>query len=127
MNIENFKLVLEKIKSSPCQWDQSAWHSSCGTKHCIAGWAQILGGAEANSETARMDARIFLDLTMNEANFIFSSSRQMSDFDRIVSVAFDSDGYDREGYDRGGYDRFGYGRDGYDMDGLDKNNKPRNK
>lgn len=31
--------IVAQIEAHPETWDQGTWHSSCGTKHCIAGWA----------------------------------------------------------------------------------------
>ena len=31
--------IVAQIEAHPETWDQGSWHSSCGTKHCIAGWA----------------------------------------------------------------------------------------
>ena len=147
-NIENCKLVLQKIKENPDQWNQGDWH--CGTSHCFAGWAQILAGKEANDGTARRDARIFLGLNRHEADYYFSAYRTLDDLETVVEdgynragydcdcynragynrAGYDCDGYNRDGYNRAGYDCAGYNRagydcDGYDRDGLDCNNNPR--
>lgn len=122
-NIENCKLVLQKIKENPDQWNQGSWH--CGTSHCFAGWAQILSGKEANNDTVRRDARIFLGLTRDDADYYFSPSRTLEDLETVVEDGYDRNGYDRAGYNRDGLDRTGYGRAGYDRDGLDRNNNPR--
>lgn len=116
MNKENFRKVLDHIKADPACWKQDKWH--CGTQHCFAGWAQLLAGNKASDLTVRRDARIFLDLTMAEANHLFSSNSTIEDFEDAL---YDRDGYDRYGYDRYGYDRDGYGRDGYDRDRYDRN------
>jgi hypothetical protein len=31
--------IVAQVEAHPETWDQGAWHSTCGTKHCIAGWA----------------------------------------------------------------------------------------
>jgi len=36
--------ILDQIRSDPASWDQEHWHSVCGTKHCVAGWACELSG-----------------------------------------------------------------------------------
>lgn len=36
--------ILQQIEMNPESWDQSVWHNTCGTKHCIAGWATTLSG-----------------------------------------------------------------------------------
>lgn len=37
--------TMNQILKHPKTWRQSAWH--CGSSHCFAGWAQILGGLPA--------------------------------------------------------------------------------
>jgi hypothetical protein len=37
--------VLWQITNRPETWKQDEWHSTCGTKHCVAGWAVQLDGA----------------------------------------------------------------------------------
>ncbi len=34
--------IREKVMASPEHLDMNSWHSSCGTTHCLAGWAQTL-------------------------------------------------------------------------------------
>jgi hypothetical protein len=128
MNLENFNKVLAVIEADPSKWNQGEWHSECGTKHCIAGWSQILAGRKANINTVRGDAREFLDLTSFEAEWLFNPRRTIDNFKAVSSGKFlcydsngyDSDGYDSDGYDRDGYNRYGYDRDGYDSDGYDR-------
>jgi hypothetical protein len=128
MNKENFRLALEQIKAHPEQWDQGVWH--CGTRHCIAGWGQILSGKPADSGTARRDARIFFDLGYDEADCLFGAGATLEEFEAALEDGYDRAGYDRAGYNRAGYDRAGLDRAGYDCagydrDGLDKDNKPK--
>lgn len=120
MNLDNFKLVLDHIKSNPTCWVQTYWH--CGTSHCFAGWAQILSGKAEDEDTARRDARVFLDLPASEADYLFSGARKIADFEAALA---NPTGYNPTGYNRDGYNPTGYNRYGYDYDGLDKGNKPR--
>ena len=136
------KTAVNQILQHPETWNQGNWHSSCGTKHCIAGWCQILSGKDQNSDTASSDAAEALGLTANEENWLFSAERTLSDiygFASEFSVAgydragynragynragYNRAGYDRAGYDRAGYNRAGYDRDGYDRDGYDRDGK----
>lgn len=132
MNIENYKKVLKQITDNPETWCQTLWH--CDTKHCLAGWAQILSGQPEVSRRARIDARLFLELTPCEADWLFCVSRRLEQLadaadptylaDRIAieTVIGDRvDTLDSEGYYSTGYDKEGYARDGYDRDGLDRN------
>lgn len=114
MNREHYQLVLDQITAHPETWNQTQWH--CGTTHCFAGWAQVLSGQPANKDTARRDARIYLDLSYQEADYLFAAHRSLNDL---------RDAYDGAGYDRDGYNRAGYDRDGYDRDGFNAQNHPR--
>lgn len=108
MNEERFRQVLEQIENHPETWDQTDWHSDCGTAHCFAGWAQILSGAPIVKGHARRDARIYLDLSRDEADYYFNGDRTLEDFREALT-------YNREGYNRAGYD----------CEGLDTDNQPR--
>lgn len=124
MNIKNYKKVLKKIKAHPETWDQRLWH--CGTAHCFGGHAQIFSGREANDCTIRFDARIWLNISLHQADYLFDMDRTIEDFEGVLKNGFYCiDGYDLDGFDVNGFDRYGYDRHGYDLDGLDKNNKPR--
>lgn len=70
---ELMRAVINKIIESPESWDQTCWHSPCKTKHCIAGWAQILGGGEPKGHRAQIEAQEFLGLTKEEANDLFDA------------------------------------------------------
>jgi hypothetical protein len=37
--------IVTQIEAHPETHDQGTWHSSCGTKHCVAGFATHLSGA----------------------------------------------------------------------------------
>jgi hypothetical protein len=124
MNKKNFKAVLDKIQADPSCWNQSSWH--CGTSHCFAGHAQILAGKEADDTYVRQHARIFLELNIRQANFIFDSKRTIEDFKEFLNTeGYDADGFDGGGWDRQGYNRAGFHIEGYDRDHLDRNLKPR--
>ena len=114
MNKEHYKKVLDQITQHPETWNQARWH--CGSSHCLAGWAKVLSGKPANDDTVRRDARIYLDLSLSEAEWLFATHRTLSDLTD----------YDLDGYDLCGYNRAGYNCDGYDRDGLDAHNRPRN-
>lgn len=89
---ELLRAVVNHIIDDPESWDQVEYHSWCGTKHCIAGWAQVLGGADVSSGEWRMslsldassDAMKFLELTSDEACWLFSYDRT---FDEIHEFA----------------------------------------
>ena len=143
MNKANYRRVLDQIEQHPDTWDQSQWH--CGSTHCFAGWAQLLSGKTSNEETTRRDARIYLDISIHEADYFFGAKRTLEelkdgytragldlagyDWDGHDRYGYTRAGYNRAGYDRYGYDRYGYNRAGldragYDRDGLDEHNRP---
>jgi len=118
-NLENIKLVLDKIENNPDCWVQKYWH--CGASHCFAGWAQILSGNAPNNETVRRDARMFLGFNIREANYYFNGRRTLKELKTALLDFYDRNGFDRNGYDRNGYDRNGFDRNGLDRDGFGRN------
>jgi hypothetical protein len=83
-NIENLKRVIAHIEAHPETWRQDSGH--CGTTHCFAGHAQIMSGCKANDETARRDARVFLDLSLGDADYLFSANRTLADFHAFINA-----------------------------------------
>src|ERR1700678_2696400 len=65
------KTVINQILARPETWDQTTWHSSCGTKHCFAGLCQILSGTAPNEATAKLDAQKALGLDDHEVAVYF--------------------------------------------------------
>jgi hypothetical protein len=53
---ELLKEVARHALAHPDNLDMRAWHSDCGTAHCIAGWAVHLAGARGYALEARFDA-----------------------------------------------------------------------
>lgn len=43
-NQELFNKIADQIEAHPESHDQLDWGNSCGTEHCIAGWAAHLSG-----------------------------------------------------------------------------------
>ena len=108
---ELLKTAVNQILLHPETWNQEEFHSPCGTKHCIAGWSQILSGQAPRAETVVEDARSALEISGRDAEYLFNSSRT------LVEIYSFATGYDLAGFNRGGYNRDGYDRDGYDRDG----------
>ena len=50
--------VLEQIEAHPESHDQLAWHSPCGTQHCVAGWFVTLAGPEGRALEDRFGTRV---------------------------------------------------------------------
>jgi hypothetical protein len=65
--------VVDQITKHPETWDQTQWH--CGTSHCVAGWAQIMGGRKEDADTALDDARELIGLADFEANYLIYRER----------------------------------------------------
>ncbi len=140
MNKERLQAIIDRIEADANRWRTSRSLFSVG----IAKLAQIDSWCQPNIFNARRDARIWLDLSSKQADYLFSSFRTLKeikafakqhgddDYDRkgfdrhgLDRGGYDCDGYTRAGYDREGYDRAGFNEDGYDFDGLDKHNKPK--
>ncbi len=99
------KAVINQILKAPETWEQKNWHSSCGTKHCFAGWAQILGGGNPQDVSAQSDATRFLEISPYEASILFAGDATLPmlySFARDYSAGRDAAGYTRAGYDRAG-------------------------
>ena len=128
---------VNNILANPDSWRQAAYHTDCGTQHCIAGHGQIASGKPMSINTCKADAREWYGLTGEDAGWLFRGYRTLPELYEfamaaLASVAyFDADGYNRSGLDRDGYsicgfNRYGYHRDGYNRngfnpDGLDRN------
>jgi len=89
MRKDRLAVIVGTIKANPACWVQGAFHTSCGTAHCIAGHAQINAGLEQDSFTARRDAMVWLELNGKESNYLFYSGRTIADFERVLSEGFD--------------------------------------
>ena len=113
------KTAINRILADPASWDQASWHSACGTRHCLAGWCQILGGRPAKSSEARADATELLGISLSEADALFRPTCGIGEM-HAFAANFSLVGYDRDGYDRAGYNRAGYDRDGYDRAGYNR-------
>lgn len=78
MNLARYQQVLDQIRNHPETWKQEVWHTQCGTKHCVAGWAQVLSGQPV-SNMASEDARRWLDVSVSVADYLFASYRTLED------------------------------------------------
>ncbi len=139
MNKERLQAIIDRIEADPISWNQKSWDYRNSPR--LAFYTQIDAGLQLDPFNARRDARIWLDLSNKQANYLLSSYRTWKEIkDFVVNRNYGGDGYDRDGYDCVGYDRdgqdrdshdrfgpnrAGFNRDGYDCDGLDKHNKPK--
>ncbi len=82
MNLDLYQRVLDQIKANPETWDQSLWHGSCWTKHCFAGWAEILSGQtpEKYYFGTRSRAARALKISVSQAEYLFHADRTLADF-----------------------------------------------
>jgi len=117
------KTAVNQILAHPNTWSQREWHSDCGTKHCIAGWCQILSG-RGKTGSAMGDAQEMLGISDGDANWLFASHRSLGEIysfaENFHRAGFDRDGFDRAGFDRAGFDRDGFDRDGFNRAGFDR-------
>lgn len=92
MNRENYKEVLAQIESDPRSWDQKVWHRNrgplgiCGSAHCFAGWAEILSGHKADYRTAAFHAQRWLEISDQEATYLFAVERTLKDFHKFLEA-----------------------------------------
>ncbi len=75
MKTKLLRQVQEKILAEPELFQMAHWHvrvdDSCGTAHCIAGWAEVLG---APGKKHSLDKREYLELMglrMSQADRLF--------------------------------------------------------
>lgn len=129
---ELLRAVVNQITQHREMWDQTNYHSDCGTKHCVAGWAQILGGRPVTHRYPNIEAQALLGLSDVDAAWLFAGHRTLPEIYSFAKArlgehidgrgcdGYDRDGYDRDGYSRKGYDRAGFSRDGYNCFGRDR-------
>lgn len=96
-----FKTAVNQILLHPETWCQANWHSSCGTKHCLGGWLQVLAGKPMNAGSVISDAMETTGITSYEANHLFRANCTISEMYSFAEN-FNRDGFDRAGFDRAG-------------------------
>lgn len=126
LNIELFKKVRNKIKTTPNAYDQGTFGrrskaAPCGTAACIAGWACVLSGqmdTETLYATSALDplevqrkAAEVLRLSEEEADILFVGSPEGESYD--PEEEWDNE-YNVEGWPAP------YGQDWYDARRRDK-------
>jgi hypothetical protein len=117
--------AVNQILAHPKTWNQSVWHSPCRTKHCIAGWCQILSGnPEDDNYTVRDAAQTALGISHEEAFYLFRSDCTLTEIYNFAKnfdvVGYDRGGFSRAGFSRAGFDRGGFSRAGFDRGGFDR-------
>ena len=100
MNKERLQAIIDRIEA-----DAKARLASPKLNETnIATLAQTDSGCKLNISTARRDARIWLDLSSKQADYLFRGYRTLKEIKEFIEKCnYDNDGYDREGYDRAGY------------------------
>lgn len=78
--------IVGRIYQRPETWNQDVYHSDCGTAHCVAGHAQndMRGAQRCSTVDAFNDARIWLDISREEAWWLFYSYRTLDDLIRAA-------------------------------------------
>ena len=86
MNLDLYQRVLDQIKAHPATWCQKAYHSKCNTKHCFAGWAEILSGQSPKKYNfgTHSAAGFALELLPSQANYLFATDRTLADFEAYL-------------------------------------------
>lgn len=93
MNKERLVTILEHIKARPWTYDQTTYHSECGSKHCIAGFAEL--AFDRTTPNLRVTppgdinhifskAKYYLKLTVRQATYLFHCSRTMEQIEAFV-------------------------------------------
>ena len=139
MNYENLALAVAAIEANPECYDQTVWHSPCGTMHCLAGFCQMLADG-LNPAVDRSPVRTtigacraateWLGLTEEEGDYLFGVDRVLADFKFAFGRKFsesghDVEGFNREGFNREGYDEYGCDREGFNREGYDEYGRDR--
>ena len=84
MNTERLGEIIGIITKWPERYDQTLWHRSCGTAHCIAGWCEIIAtGKEWSWDTPEFSlpdkAQEYLDINEDERYWLFCIERSLQD------------------------------------------------
>ena len=109
----------------------------------VIGWVLFQGPMSKFDSHIEKEVAESLGLTPDDARYLFSPRRTISEVHRRAAELIngdpsgrydeygrDHDGYDRDGRDQNGYDRNGYDRNGidpygYDREGLDRDGRDR--
>jgi len=109
----------------------------------VIGWVLFQGPVSKFDSLIEKEVAESLGLTPDDARYLFSPRRTISEVHRRASELINGDpsgrydpngrdqnGYDRDGRDQNGYDRNGYDRNGidpygYDREGLDRDGRDR--
>jgi len=70
--------ILQAVEEPQNDLDMESWHT-CGTSHCIAGWATTLhpqGKEIENKSSTYLAGRLLLGLNQEEANIFFKSEEE---------------------------------------------------
>jgi len=96
MKLERFRDIVTQIECNPESWCQEIYHSSCGTAHCIAGWAEVHAGLSGIHKHPESDedpfdttvriAKKWLSLNGSQSRWLFDGYRDMEDFYAVLGV-----------------------------------------
>lgn len=83
------RAIINKIITDPEHWNQGQYHSQCGTKHCFAGWGEVLGlpkgvKLELESKHTHNRTKRYLGLTKKEAEWLFVGYRNFNEIYQFV-------------------------------------------
>jgi len=112
VNKELIRQVINHIIDDPDTWNQTVWHSECGTSHCFAGWVDVIeNGITSNQDTGVPNRAIkSLGIGYQLGDRLFEGD---NDFETLYSICKDilEDRVDRDGRDAEGYDYDNYNCD----------------
>jgi hypothetical protein len=134
--------IIEQIEREPHTWDQGVWHSSCGTQHCVAGWAEVITGNYDNTYV-NLDINLNLEsdllkISPENGRYLFWTHRTLDEIKQFAVIlragftdgrdieGYDYDGYDKRGFSRQGHDKYGYDEEGYSTTGYNDDGYDRN-
>ncbi len=92
INTKLLRQIIEQIEANPKLWKQTSWHStlSCGTSHCVAGWAEFISGDQIkcesfwDSEFHMKRGMELLGLDRMQAAYLFGGSRSLSQIKKFL-------------------------------------------
>ena len=82
MNKERLQAIIKRIEADLDGWDQKFWDSANTPR--LAFFAQIDAGLELHIFNARRDARIWLDLSNKQADYLLSNLRTVVEIKRFL-------------------------------------------
>lgn len=100
MNLAPLIRAFNHILAHPEEWDPIAWH--CGTTHCLFGHCQLIAGLPESTATCFEDVIRLTGISYEDADWLSSPRRTLSEIRHYLTGGFDRDGFNRLGINRSG-------------------------